>query len=195
MRLKHTVSKKHKKHRKNGSVRKTERSIHKVNSDGVRSTGGRLSSKNTKTKRKVHFSKVTGGGCGCESTSPMSKFFIGGSAGVTTNSLLALPANNYYPLNDYSKDPNYLVVSSGQTGNFVRAGGSRRKKMEKTTRRKSSQKTRTVKGGGYVSDATALFTPAISATMVGASSYGLGSTSLTPPQYSVSNTINPLNTA
>lgn len=190
MRLKHTVSKKHKNRTTHNTRRRNRHTSVGVRRQRIIPSDGLLS-KNTKTKRKVRFSKVAGGGCGCESNSPVSKFFIGGNGGVTTNALLALPANNYYPLNDYSKDPNYLVVSSGQTGNFVRTGGSRRRKMETPTRRRNSQKPRTVKGGGFVSDASALLTPAISATMVGASSYGLGGTTWTPPPYTMYNSTNP----
>jgi hypothetical protein len=186
MRLKHTVSKK---------TRKNKNKSHK----------------------KVRSQKRRGGGCGCESSNTVGKFFIGGTP--TTNALLALPANNYYPLNDYSKDPNYLVVSSGQTGNFVKTGGKRRnhrfsrtnkrtgkhntitfdgkpslvipRTPTKLLRRFSGVLTKRVSGGGYVSDATTLMTPAISATMVGASSYGLGGTSFTPPPYSMYSATNP----
>ena len=158
MRLKYTVSKKHK------NNRKTRR----------------------KSNKKVRFHKKRkGGGCGCESTNSVSKFFVGGNAGLTTNSLMALPANNYYQLNDYSKDPNYLVVSSGQTGNFVKTGGKRKHK------RTVKNNTKRVSGGGYISGATALLSPAISATMVGANSYGLQGTSFSPPPYSMYSASNP----
>ena len=161
MRIKQTVSKKHK--------------------NNCKSRG--------KSNKKARSNKRSGGGCGCESTNPVSKFFVGGNNGVTTNALLALPANNYYPLNDYSKDPNYLVVSAGQTGNFVRSGGTRRRRqMAKTNRRKGYGKH---KGGGSVSGVAALLTPAISATTVGAGSYGLGGASLSMPQYSMYSITNP----
>jgi hypothetical protein len=162
MRLKHTVSKTQTKNRK------------------IRN----------KSHKKVRFQKRRGGCSGCESSNQVGKFFIGGTP--TTNAVLALPANNYYPLNDYSKDPNYLVVSSGQTGNFVKAGGKRRNhRFRKTNKRTGKNKIKRVHGGGYVSDAAALMTPAISATMVGASSYGLGGTSFTPPPYSMYSATNP----
>jgi hypothetical protein len=164
MRLKHTVSKKHKNNRKSRG----------------------------KSHKKVRSNKRRGGGCGCESTNPVSKFFVGGNTGGTTNALMALPANNYYPLNDYSKDPNYLVVGSGQTGNFVHSGGKRKhKRIAKTIKRNCKNKTKGVLGGGYINDATALFSPAISATMVGASSYGLAGTAFSPPQYSMYSATNP----
>jgi hypothetical protein len=105
---------------------------------------------------------------------------------------MALPANNYYPLNDYSKDPNYLVVSSGQTGNFVKTGGKRKhKRIAKTIKGNRKNNTKRVSGGGYISGATALLSPAISATMVGANSYGLEGTSFSPPQYSMYSASNP----
>jgi len=154
-----------------------------------------VSKKNRKTRnktyKKVRFQKRRGGSCGCESSNPVGKFFIGGTP--TTNALLTLPANNYYPLNDYSKDPNYLVVSSGQTGNYVKTGGKRRKnkQLAKTNKRNGKNKRRSVKGGGYVSDVTALVSPAISATMVGANSFGLNGTSFTPPPFSMYSATNP----
>lgn len=148
MRLKHTVSKKYKINRKHRG----------------------------KSNKKVRSIK-RGGGCGCETVKPVSSFFIGGN-GMTTNSLLALPANNYYPLNDFSNDPNYLVVSSGQTGNFVRSGGTRRRQIAKTTRKKGVRKS---KGIRYICNAT----------KGGAFSYGLSDVSLTPPQYSMYSVTNP----
>ena len=169
MQRKRTLSKRHKKPRKNRG----------------------------KSHRKIRSRKSNkGGGCGCNSTYPISQFFVGGSTGGTTNSLLALPANHYYPLNDYSKDPNYLVVSSGQTSNFVRSsGGGRSRRKNKSRHTKSKQrnhKTRSVKGGGNVTDAVSVLTPAVSATVVGANSYGLGGASFTPPPYSMyTNTTNP----
>lgn len=165
MHRKHTLSKRHKKHRKNRG----------------------------KSHRKIRSRKSSGGGCGCNSTSPISHFFVGGtgdSTAATTNSLLALPANNYYPLNDYSKDPNYLVVSAGQTGNFVRSSGGGRSRRNKKGR-KHNHKTRSVKGGGYVTDAVSTLTPAVTATVVGANSYGLGGASFTPPPYSMYTATNP----
>jgi hypothetical protein len=144
-----------------------------------------------KSHRKIRSRKSSGGGCGCNSTSPISKFFVGGSTGATTNSLLALPANNYYPLNDYSKDPNYLVVSSGQTGNFVRSSGGGKSRRNKRGR-KRDHKTRATKGGGYITAAADSLKPVVSATVVGANSYGVGGMSLSPPPYSMyTNTTNP----
>ena len=144
--------------------------------------------KSARTKRR-------GGGCGCESTSPVGKFFIGGT---NTNALFALPASNYYPLNDFSKDPNYLAVSSRQTGNFVHAGGKRRRKKsasKKGKRNTRRAKRRTIKGGGYVSDATSALMPIVSNTVVGAASYGAGGAILTPPRYSSYSETNPPPTA
>jgi hypothetical protein len=170
----------------------------------------------SKNHKKSSRNKRRGGGCGCESTSPVGKFFIGGT---NTNALMALPANNYYPLNDFAKDPNYLAVSSRQTGNFVHAGGKRRRKKSAcenavaTKERRGSRnnrrgftlvgyskkgkrntrraKRRTIKGGGYVTDATSGLMPIVSNTVVGAASYGAGGAILTPPRYASYSDTNP----
>lgn len=181
MRLKRAGSKKHKK----------TRNVH---------------NKSNRTMRSRSHKRSSGGGCGCESTSPISKFFIGGKVvpamhggSVTTNALLALPASNYYPLNDYSKDPNYLVIASNQTGNFTHSGGKRRgNSVSNSGKRKHMfyrAKTRSIKGGGYVSDATAVLMPAISNTVVGAASYGAGGAILNAPSYSPYSEVNPPPTA
>ena len=116
-------------------------------------------------RKKVQRRK--GGGCGCASgaTKP---FFMGGKSrrnkakgvkGGFTNTLLGLPAQHYYPLNNYNSDPNHQVVDARLVGNYPTGG------LGSGTRR------RRVKGGSLMGNAISTLQMGASATLVGANDY------------------------
>lgn len=100
---------------------------------------------------------MTGGGCGCNKIE-------GGSAFLDQ-----LPASNYYPLNDYNRDPNMMQESVRIAGvplsNTLKGGKktkSKKSKKSKKTKAKTTRKRKHVvkmKGGlnlGYSSANSAL---------------------------------------
>lgn len=75
-----------------------------------------------------------------------------------------VPIRSFYPHNDFSNDPNYLVVGARNTAPFS-TGGKRRRK---TNRRKS--KRRGQKGGaGFLNDWYSTYNPTPQSTVYSAS--------------------------
>lgn len=126
------------------------------------------------------------GGCGCATCAGLSKSFLMGGGrrsqrnkrnkpsrrgGAFTNTLLGLPAQNYYSLNSQNNDPNYIGIASRQTGNF-RTGGRGR---GRTQRRGRGRNGPTKKGGGIMSAGVSALNNATSVMMVGPSSYSANS--------------------
>jgi hypothetical protein len=146
-------------------------------------------SKNHKRNNKTKMRLKKGGNCGCAGKG--TGLFLGGdsSAGTFRNTLLDLPSTNYYPLNKYDNDPNYGVIASRQTGNFVVGGGKRHRK----TRRGVSQthKRNKRRGGNLIGAGPGTLQSMVSNAVVGSNDYAPNNSQFFSTPYSMYSSVNP----
>jgi hypothetical protein len=133
-----------------------------------------LSKKQRKTAHKRGGSGKRGGGCGCQNNVLMNpgSLFSGGNAVVLGNAqdLAQLSDKNYYPLNTENANPNYSVIASRQTDNFLVKGGKKQRNKSITRKSITSGKSKT-RGGKKTRGGSNILNNALSYTMVGANEY------------------------
>ena len=131
--------------------------------------------------RKKNQKRNKGGGCSC--------LFSGGNGAVVGPSpgFSQLSSQSYYPVNTFVNDPNYQVVDSRQTANFLSRGGGKTSRGSRKPKRVS--KSRKIRGGSSsgtpVGNMIDNLKIASGLTVVGANEYGGSAPALPYTRYTI----------